>query len=450
MHPENNRITKIKMKVLKFGGTSVGSPENMRAVIDIIADGEQKLVVLSAMSGTTNALVEIAGYLHKKNKDTASVLIGNLESKYKKVVDDLYKTEESKIQGLQIVKASFDTLRSFTSGSFNEVGENTIVAQGELISTQLFTVLMTELGYNAKLLPALEFMKIDEDKAADLPYIRKHIQPVIEKAGHADFYITQGFICLNANGDIDNLQRGGSDYTASLIGAAIDSEEIQIWTDIDGFHNNDPRFVSNTRKIDQLSFLEAAELAYFGAKILHPQTVLPARVQNIPVRLKNTMNPADGGTLITAESDGKGIKAVAAKDGITAIKIRSGRMLMAYGFLKNVFAVFEKFKTPIDMISTSEVAVSLTIDNTKYLNEIQEEIAVFGDVEIDTDMSIVCIVGDIISEEKGFASKVFNALDGIPIRMISYGGSRYNISVLVPTAHKKITLQAISDKVLNN
>ncbi len=437
------------MKVLKFGGTSVGSPENMRAVIDIISDGEQKLVVLSAMSGTTNALVEISNYLHKKNKDTALILIGNLEAKYKKVVDELYKTDGSRKKGLQIVKASFDTMRSFTSGNFSEVGENTIVAQGELISTQLFTVLMTDLGYNAKLLPALEFMRIDEEKAADLPYIRKHIQPVIEKAGTADFYITQGFICLNANGDIDNLQRGGSDYTASLIGAAIDSEEIQIWTDIDGFHNNDPRFVSNTRKIDQLSFLEAAELAYFGAKILHPQTVLPARVQNIPVRLKNTMNPADSGTLITAESDGKGIKAVAAKDGITAIKIRSGRMLMAYGFLKNVFAVFEKYKTPIDMITTSEVAISLTIDNTKYLNEILAEIEVFGDVEVDSDMSIVCIVGDIISEEKGFASKVFNALDGIPIRMISYGGSRYNISVLVPTVHKKITLQAISDKVLN-
>jgi aspartate kinase len=437
------------MKVLKFGGTSVGSPENMRAVIEIIADGEQKLVVLSAMSGTTNALVEISNYLHKKNKDTAGILIGNLETKYKKVVDELYATKESKKKGLEIVKTSFDTMRTFTSGQFGEVGENTIVAQGELISTQLFTVLMTELGYNTKLLPALEFMKIDEDKAADLPYIRKHIQPVVEKAGYADYYITQGFICLNARGEIDNLQRGGSDYTASLVGAAIDSEEIQIWTDIDGFHNNDPRFVANTRKIDQLSFLEAAELAYFGAKILHPQTVLPARVQNIPVRLKNTMNPSDSGTLITADSDGTGIKAVAAKDGITAIKIRSGRMLMAYGFLKNVFAVFEKYKTPIDMISTSEVAVSLTIDNTKFLNEILEEIAIFGDVEVDSEMSIVCIVGDIISEEKGFASKVFNALDGIPIRMISYGGSRYNISVLVPTMHKKVTLQAISDKVLN-
>ena len=438
------------MKVLKFGGTSVGSPENMKAVMELIADGEQKLVVLSAMSGTTNSLVEISGYLHKKNKDTACILIGNLEAKYRKVVDELYSTGESKKKGLQIIKASFDTLRSFTSGNFDEVGENTIVAQGELISTQLFTQFMLENGYDTKLLPALDFMVIDEDKSADLPLIRKKIKPVIDNAGEALYYITQGFICLNAKGEIDNLQRGGSDYTASLIGAAIDSEEIQIWTDIDGFHNNDPRFVANTRKIDHLSFLEAAELAYFGAKILHPQTVLPARVQNIPVRLKNTMNPSDSGTLITAESDGKGIKAVAAKDGITAIKIRSGRMLMAYGFLKNVFAVFEKYKTPIDMISTSEVAISLTIDNTKYLNEILEEIEVFGDVEVDTDMSIVCIVGDIISEEKGFASKVFNALDGIPIRMISYGGSRYNISVLVPTVHKRVTLKALSDKVLNN
>jgi aspartate kinase len=438
------------MKVLKFGGTSVGSPENMKAVMELIADGEQKLVVLSAMSGTTNALVEISNYLHKKNKDTASVHIGTLEAKYKKVISDLFKTNESREKGLQIIKSSFDTIRSFTSGKFNEVGENTILAQGELISTQLFTQFMLENGHNTKLLPALDFMVIDQDKSADLPVIRKKIKPVIENAGEATYYITQGFICLNANGEIDNLQRGGSDYTASLIGAAIDSEEIQIWTDIDGFHNNDPRFVENTRKIDQLSFTEAAELAYFGAKILHPQTVLPARVQNIPVRLKNTMNPSDSGTLITGQSDGTGIKAVAAKDGITAIKIRSGRMLMAYGFLKNVFGVFEKYKTPIDMITTSEVAISLTIDNTKYLKEILEEIEVFGNVQVDSEMTIVCIVGDIISEEKGFASKVFNALDGIPIRMISYGGSRYNISVLVPTVHKKVTLKALSDKVLNN
>lgn len=438
------------MKVLKFGGTSVGSPENMKAVMKIITDGEQKIVVLSAMSGTTNSLVEISNYLYKKNKDTACINIGKLESKYKKLIDDLYSTDESKKSGLCVIKESFDTIRSFTSGKFNTVGENTILAQGELLSTQLFTILMEENGFDAKLIPALDFMRIDDEKAADSQAIQKNLQKLMKEAGEAQYYITQGFICRNANDEIDNLQRGGSDYTASLIGAAIDAEEIQIWTDIDGFHNNDPRFVENTRKIEQLSFYEAAELAYFGAKILHPQTVLPARVQNIPVRLKNTMNPSDSGTLITAESDGSGIKAVAAKDGITAVKIRSGRMLMAYGFLKNIFEIFEKYKTPIDMISTSEVAVSLSVDNTKYLNLIKAELDEYGTVEVDEDMSIICIVGDIIQQEKGFASKVFNALDGIPIRMISYGGSRYNISVLVPTSRKKQTLQALSDNLLNN
>ncbi len=360
------------------------------------------------------------------------------------------RSPENKKLGLNVLKESFETLRSFTSGKFDIKGENTIVAQGELISTQLFTILMKENGCDVKLLPALDFMRIDEDKAADSQAIRKNLQKVMKEAGESQYYITQGFICRNANGEIDNLQRGGSDYTASLIGAAIDAEEIQIWTDIDGFHNNDPRYVENTKKIEQLSFNEAAELAYFGAKILHPQTVLPARVQNIPVRLKNTMNPSDSGTLITAESDGSGIKAVAAKDGIIAVKIRSGRMLMAYGFLKNIFEIFEKYKTPIDMISTSEVAVSLSVDNTKNMNLIRAELDQYGTVEVDENMTIICIVGDIIQEEKGFASKVFNALNGIPIRMISYGGSRYNISVLVPTSHKKQTLQALSDNLLNS
>jgi aspartate kinase len=438
------------MKVLKFGGTSVGSPENMRAVIKIITDGEQKIVVLSAMSGTTNALVEISGLLWKKNRDSAGMSIGKLESTYKTVVNELYQRDDNKKEGLKIVDAAFNTIKSFTSGKFTQAGENTIVAQGELISTQLFALMMKENGYDVKLLPALEFMKIDEDKAADLNYIRQNIARVLEKTGPATYYITQGFICINAEGEIDNLQRGGSDYTASLIGAAIDAGEIQIWTDIDGFHNNDPRFVENTRKIEQLSFNEAAELAYFGAKILHPQTVFPARVQNIPVRLKNTMNPGDSGTLITSESSGAGIKAVAAKDGITAIKVRSVRMLMAYGFLKSIFHVFEAYKTPIDMISTSEVAVSLTIDNTEHLRKILDELDKFGTVEVDENMSIICIVGDIMGEERGFASKVFNALDGIPIRMISYGGSRYNISVLVPRAHKETTLRALSRNLLNN
>jgi aspartate kinase len=438
------------MKVLKFGGTSVGSPENMRAVMELISDGEKKIVVLSAMSGTTNSLVEISNYLYQKNKDTARLFIAKLEAKYTQVVDDLFTSDASKKSGLKVVKESFDTIKSYTSGAFTLVGENTILAQGELISTQLFALLMTENGYKTKLLPALGFMRIDEDKIADTHFIRENIKKVMKEVGEADYYITQGFICKNADDEIDNLQRGGSDYTASLIGAAVDADEIQIWTDIDGFHNNDPRYVENTKKIDHLSFNEAAELAYFGAKILHPQTVLPARVQNIPVRLKNTMNPTDGGTLISAETDGQGIKAVAAKDGITAVKIRSARMLNAYGFLKKVFAVFEKYQTPIDMISTSEVAVSITIDNTQKLDEIREDLVKFGTVEIDSEMSIVCIVGDIIQEEKGFASKVFHALDGIPIRMISYGGSRYNISVLVPTANKKETLQALSDGLLDS
>nr|WP_319510634.1 aspartate kinase [uncultured Draconibacterium sp.] len=438
------------MKVLKFGGTSVGSPENMRAVMDLVTDGEQKIVVLSAMSGTTNSLVEISNYLKKKNKDTARIFIGKLEDNYKKVVAELFTSEENKQKGLLVIKHAFETIKSFTSGTFGVVGENTILAQGEIISTNLVTLLMNENGHDTKLLPALDFMKIDEDKAADLNFIRNHIKPVMKEVGDAKYYITQGFICKDADGEINNLQRGGSDYTASLIGAAIDADEIQIWTDIDGFHNNDPRFVENTKKIDQLSYNEAAELAFFGAKILHPQTVLPARIQNIPVRLKNTMNPTDGGTLITSDSDGQGIKAVAAKDDITAVKIRSGRMLNAYGFLSKIFKIFADYRTPIDMISTSEVAVSLTIDNIQYLAEIKEELDKFGTVVIDQDLTIVCIVGDIIQEEKGFASKVFKALDGIPIRMISYGGSRHNISVLVPTQRKKETLQALSDNLLNS
>jgi len=421
----------------------------MGAVVQLFTDGNQKVVVLSAMSGTTNSLVEISNYLHKKNKDTAKQVISQLEQKYNKVVEDLFTTTDKKTKGKAIVAGIFKTIKSFTSGDFSVSGENTIVAQGELLSTALFTELMLENGHRTIYLPALDFMRIDRDKAADSYYIRENIAKVMQQYEVADYYITQGFICMNDNNEIDNLQRGGSDYTATLIGAAIDSEEVEIWTDIDGFHNNDPRFVENTKKIDQLSFDEAAELAYFGAKILHPQTVLPAKLQNIPVRLKNTMNPSDAGTLITSESSGHGIKAVAAKDGITAIKIRSYRMLNAYGFLKSIFEIFEFFKTPIDMISTSEVAVSLTIDNTKHLNEIVAELKEYGEVEVDTDLTIACIVGDLIAEETGFAANVFAALKEIPIRMISYGGSRHNISVLVKTSLKKQTLVALSEKLLN-
>lgn len=438
------------MKVLKFGGTSVGSPENMRATLKIITNGKPKIVVLSAMAGTTNALVEISENLKKENRETAGKLISKLESGYEAVVHALFKTDENKKKGKEVIETSFNTIKSFIPGKFTKVSENAILAQGELMSTQLFALLMVEEGYNTKLIPALEYMRIDEEKMADLDFIRENIQRVIQEAGPAIYYITQGYICRNADGEIDNLQRGGSDYTASLIGAAIDADEIQIWTDIDGFHDNDPRFVENTSKIDQLSFNEAAELAYFGAKILHPQTVFPAYTRNIPVRLKNTMSPSDSGTLITAESTGTGIKAVAAKDGITAIKIRSARMLMAYGFLKSVFKIFADYKTPIDMISTSEVAVSLTIDNTENLEQILHELEQFGKVEVNRNMTIVCLVGDIIREERGFASKVFHALDGIPIRMISYGGSRFNISILVPESQKVNTLRALSKNLLNN
>lgn len=422
----------------------------MHVVMDIITNGEQKLVVLSAMSGTTNNLVEISDYLSKKNKESALGLISRLEKKYYNLVYDLYSSNEAREKGKKILEERFEVIKSFTSGPFSEIGERTIVAQGELISTALFTLLMQENGHKTVLLPALDFMKIDGDKAPDSRYIKEKLNAILKNSPKADYYITQGFICRNDNDEIDNLQRGGSDYTATLIGAAINSEEVEIWTDIDGFHNNDPRFVENTRRVDRLSFGEAAELAYFGAKILHPQTVLPAKVNNIPVRLKNTMNPSDPGTLITSESSGKGIKAVAAKDGITAIRIRSGRMLNAYGFMKSVFEIFEYFKTPIDMIATSEVAVSVTIDNPKHLDDIVNEIKEYGKVVVDKHQTIVCIVGDVIAEENGLAAKVFMALEDIPIRMISYGGSRHNISILVDEKDKKATLQALSNRLLNN
>jgi len=437
------------MKVLKFGGTSVGTVENMNAVMKIVTDGEKKIIVLSAMSGTTNDLVEISDYFAKDNKDEAQSKINKLEKKYKETIKSLYKTKEKKEEASVYIKKSFKKIKSFLSETFDENGKNIIVGQGELMSTALFSLLMTENGYDTKLLAALDFMRIDENKSANVHTIKKLLCEVFEKTGEAQYYITQGFICRNDQGEIDNLQRGGSDYSASLIGAAIGAEEIQIWTDIDGIHNNDPRCVENTKKIEYLSFNEAAELAYFGAKILHPQTILPAKLHNIPVRLKDTMEPKDSGTLISSEVKGSGIKAVAAKDGITAIKIRSSHMLMAYGFLKNIFEIFEFFKTPIDMISTSEVAVSLTIDKTKKLDGIVKELKEYGSVVVDEDLTIICIVGNIIAEEKGFASKVFNALEGIPIRMISYGGSRYNISILIPTEQKQKTLQAISDHILN-
>lgn len=437
------------MKVLKFGGTSVGSAQRMKEVAKLICDGEQKIVVLSAMSGTTNSLVEISDYLYKKNTDGANEVINSLEKKYYDVVDDLYAKAEYKKKGNEVVKSHFDYIRSFTKDIFTLFEEKAILAQGELISTALVTDYLQEIGINAILLPALDFMRIDKNNEPDATYIKQNLAFTLEKSGYADIYITQGFICRNSYGEIDNLQRGGSDYTASLVGAAIQAEEIQIWTDIDGMHNNDPRVVENTKPVSTLHFEEAAELAYFGAKILHPTCVLPAKLGNIPVRLLNTMDPKAAGTLISNKQIKGEIKAIAAKDGITAIKIKSGRMLLTYGFLRKVFEIFESYETPIDMITTSEVGVSVTIDNSKHLSEIVDDLKKFGTVTIDKDMVIVCVVGDMAPENVGFQSKVVNAMKEIPVRMISYGGSNYNVSFLIKAEDKKNALVALSKNLFD-
>ena len=437
------------MKVLKFGGTSVGTPQRMKDVVKLITDGEQKIVVLSAMSGTTNSLVEISDYLYKKNPEGANETINALEKKYKKHVDELYSTDEMKQKTLQFMKEEFDYLRSFTKGIFTMFEEKIIVAQGEIISTNMVTNYLIEQGYNAMLIPALEFMRTDKNSEPDLEYIREKIKVQLDENPGKEIYITQGFICRNAYGEVDNLQRGGSYYTASLIGAAVGASEIQIWTDIDGMHNNDPRFVENTSPVNHLHFEEAAELAYFGAKILHPTCVQPAKYAGIPVKLLNTMDPTAPGTVISNETERGKIKAVAAKDNITAIKITSSRMLLAYGFLRKVFEIFESYKTSIDMIATSEVGVSVSIDNITNLDAIVNELKKFGHVHVDKDMCIICVVGDLDAENVGFESKATEALKEIPVRMISYGGSNHNISFLISADDKKKALQSLSDHLFN-
>ena len=437
------------MKVLKFGGTSVGTPQRMKEVVKLITDGNQKIVVLSAMSGTTNSLVEISDYLYKKNPEGANETINTLEKKYKKHVEELYTTSEMKQKTLEFLKEEFNYLRSFTKGIFTIFEEKIIVGQGEIISTNMVANYLIEQGYNAALIPALEFMRTDKNSEPDLDYITKNIKVQLEKVPEKDIYITQGFICRNAYGEIDNLQRGGSDYSASLIGAAVGASEIQIWTDIDGMHNNDPRFVENTTPVNHLHFEEAAELAYFGAKILHPTCVQPAKYAGIPVKLLNTMDPSAPGTIISNETEHGKIKAVAAKDNITAIKITSSRMLLAYGFLRKVFEIFESYRTSIDMITTSEVGVSVSIDNTTNLDAIINELKKFGHVQIDKDMCIICVVGDLDAQNVGFQSKATEALKEIPVRMISYGGSNHNISFLISAEDKKKALQSLSDHLFN-
>ena len=438
------------MKVLKFGGTSVGTPGRMKDVVKLINDGEKKIVVLSAMSGTTNSVLEICDYLYKKNPEGAFEVINKLEKKYKKHVDELYSTDEYKSLTLSFLKEEFDYLRSFTKGIFTMFEEKIIVGQGEIISTNMVANYMAEIGCNSCLIPALEFMRTDKNAEPDLEYISKKLRVQLDENPDKDIYITQGFICRNAYGEIDNLQRGGSDYSASLIGAAIGASEIQIWTDIDGMHNNDPRFVDKTSPISHLHFEEAAELAYFGAKILHPTCVQPAKFAGIPVKLLNTMAPEAPGTVISNETEKNKIKAVAAKDNITAIRITSSRMLLAYGFLRKVFDIFESYKTSIDMVCTAEVGVSVSIDNVSHLSAIVDELKKFGHVEVDRDMCIICVVGDLEPDNIGFEAQATNALAGIPVRMISYGGSNHNISFLIHESDKKRALQALSDHLFNS
>ncbi|MBR5324853.1 MAG: aspartate kinase [Muribaculaceae bacterium] len=435
------------MKVLKFGGTSVGSAQRMKDVAKIICDGEQKIVVLSAMSGTTNTLVEISDYLYKKNPEGANEIINSLQKKYDAVINELFSTDESKIAARERLNLNFELIRSFTKSLFTLFEEKVVLAQGELMSTALVNMYLNEIGVKSVLIPALDYMRIDKNDEPDTLYIKEHLPKLLESEKDAEIYITQGYICRNPYGEIDNLKRGGSDYSASLIGGAIQADEIQIWTDIDGMHNNDPRIVEGTKPVRELFFEEAAELAYFGAKILHPTCILPAKINNIPVRLLNTMQPDAPGTTIYNNSESGTIKAVAAKDGITAIKIKSGRMLLAYGFLRKVFEIFESYRTPIDMITTSEVGVSVTIDNTKYLQEILDDLKKFGTVTVDEDMVIVCVVGDLEWNNVGFESKVMDAMKEIPVRMVSYGGSNYNISMLIKAEDKKRALVSLSKEL---
>ena len=437
------------MKVLKFGGTSVGSAQRMKDVAKLIV-GEKNLIVLSAMSGTTNSLVEISDYLYKKNPDGANEIINKLSQKYFGHIDELYATKEYKEKARELVTFHFDHIRSFTKDLFTLFEEKVVLAQGELISTGMMNLYLQEQGVNSVLLPALDFMRTDKNAEPDPVYIKEKLNRLLEENAGADLYITQGYICRNAYGEIDNLQRGGSDYTASLIGAAIKAEEIQIWTDIDGMHNNDPRFVKGTSPVRHLHFEEAAELAYFGAKILHPTCILPAKINNIPVRLLNTMQPDAPGTLISNATEKGKIKAVAAKDNITAIKIKSGRMLLATGFLRKVFETFENYQTPIDMVTTSEVGVSVTIDNCKHLDEIVNDLKKYGTVSVDEDMVIVCVVGDLEWENVGFEDSIIHAMKDVAVRMISYGGSNYNVSLLVKASDKQRALQALSDHLFNN
>lgn len=438
------------MKIMKFGGTSVGKPQRMHEVARLItSDSEQKIVVLSAVSGTTNALVSISESLAAGRKDEAKQKIESLHEQYQAFIKDLVKSDVAYQRAEAVIHEHFEFLHIILRISYSEALNKDILAQGELISTRLFSVYLSEQGIAHELIPALEFMSIDANDEPQVEVIREKLQKTLAQFPGQQLFVTQGYICKNARGEVDNLKRGGSDYTASLVAAAAQATVCEIWTDIDGMHNNDPRIVDQTRPVEQLSFDEAAELAYFGAKILHPASIWPAQLYNVPVKLLNTMQPQAKGTIITKEAASVGVKAVAAKDGITAINIKSSRMLLAYGFLRKVFEVFEKYRTSIDMITTSEVAVSVTVDTDNALSDIVRELEVFSTVEVSSNQTIVSIVGNQIAADAGVLKSVFDSLQNSKVTMVSYGGSEHNISVLVPGDQKKPVLQQLNKGLFN-
>jgi aspartate kinase len=433
------------MKVMKFGGTSVGKPERMHEVARLVTSSDEPtIVVLSALSGTTNSLVAIGDAMAKGDKTQASELINKLESHYKQFIANLITDNELQQKATAVINEHFEFLNIILKISFNEALNKDILAQGELMSTKLFSIYLEEQHIDHAFLPALEFMSIDSYDEPQVPVIKSKLTEILDHHKDKTLFVTQGYICRNARGEVDNLKRGGSDYSASLIAAAINATVCEIWTDIDGMHNNDPRVVSKTVAIEQMSFDEAAELAYFGAKILHPASIWPAQMYKIPVKLLNTMQPTAKGTLIIEEAGSKGIKAVAAKDGIIVVKIKSSRMLLAYGFLRKIFEVFEKYRTPIDMITTSEVAVSLTIDNGMHLAEIVKELDPFGEVEVVKDQTIIAIVGNQMAESKHVLADMFKSLSEVSIGMVSFGATPHNVSVLVPYTEKTKTLQLLN------
>ncbi len=430
---------------MKFGGTSVGKPERMHHIVSLVTkETEPAIVVLSALSGTTNALVEIGEHIAKGDRNAAKQSIDKLEAHYQAFIEQLVKKPEALAKAKAIVAEHFEFLNIILRISFSEALSKDILAQGELLSTKLFCTYLEEQGIDHLLLPALEFMSIDSHDEPQIGSIKVKLSQILQQHKDKKLFVTQGYICRNARGEVDNLKRGGSDYSASLIAAAINASVCEIWTDIDGMHNNDPRMVKKTIPVEQLSFDEAAELAYFGAKILHPASIWPAQQYKIPVKLLNTMQPEAKGTLIAEQAGSVGVKAVAAKDNIIAIRIKSSRMLLAYGFLRKIFEVFEKYRTPIDMITTSEVAVSLTIDTDASLKEILKELEPFGTVEVDKNQTIISVVGNEISQTQDMVKKLFGSIMNIPVRMVSYGGSPHNISLLVPAEYKTQILQQLN------